>query len=32
MKLRIYFDTSVFSAYYDDQVTDRQHQNSHGKS
>ncbi|MGH8070463.1 MAG: PIN domain-containing protein [Candidatus Entotheonellia bacterium] len=26
MKLRIYFDTSVFSAYFDDQVTDRQHQ------
>lgn len=26
MKLRMYFDTSVCSAYDDDQVTDRQHQ------
>ena len=26
MKLRVYFDTSVFSAYYDERATDRQHQ------
>jgi hypothetical protein len=26
MKLRMYFDTSVFSAYDDDQMPDRQHQ------
>ncbi len=26
MKLRIYLDTSVFSAYYDDRITDRQMQ------
>ena len=26
MKLRLYFDTSVFSAYYDDRVTDRRQQ------
>jgi len=24
MKLRVYLDTSVFSAYYDERVTDRQ--------
>ena len=26
MKLRVYLDTSVFSAYYDERLTDRQHQ------